>query len=247
MAVDRLPGYRRRIRIEAGEGFVVAQLEDDYHCMSVSLEHDGVVVTAVIPEMHRAPWTTCPGAPAKLVETFAGLALTDVTARRAKQQNCTHLHDLAVLAASHAHDRGGLVYDIVATDPQDGERILEIRRDGQAIMCWVEQGGVLAEPPDLAGRTLMTLRDWIATLPESLREPARLLQWAAIVAHGRTLPPERMNNAREMPPSCFTFQPENVASAERIGETRDFSTSGEVPLGTFGADEIERVRNAGWR
>lgn len=240
---EDLPGYRRTLRVEAGEAAVVALLEDDYHCMSVTLEHDGVRVTAVIPDMNRAPWTTCPGAPAKLVETFAGQLLTDVTARRAKQQNCTHLHDLAVLAAAHARPAGGLTYQIYASDPVDGERILEIRRDGETAMRWVEQDGVLISPEAVAGLTLTTLREWIASLPEAQREPARLLQWASIVAHGRTLPWERMHLTDNMPPSCYTFQPERIADAVRVGKVIDFSGTGAAPpLEHYGAAGIARVR-----
>lgn len=239
---DQLPGYRRKLRVEVGKGAVVAQMEDDYHCMSVTLEHDGERVTAVIPDMRRAPWTTCPGAPAKLVETFAGQLLTDVTARRDKQQNCTHLHDLAVLAAAHAGTVGRFTYDICASDPVEGERILEIQRDGKSVMRWVERDGVLVSPESIAGLTLTTLRDWIATLPEDEREAARLLQWAAIVAHGRTLPWERMYLTDNMPPSCYTFQPERIASTSRVGKIIDFSAAGAAPLDSYGSEEIARVR-----
>lgn len=241
--LDRMPGYRRCLRVKAGGGMVVAQMEDDYHCMSVTLEHDGERVTAIIPDMHRAPWTTCPGAPAILVETFAGLPLKDVTARRDKQANCTHLHDLAVLAAAHAHECGGFTYAIFASDPVDGERVLELRRDGAPLMHWVERDGILVSPDSISGKTLLTLRDWIAALPEAEREAARLLQWASIVAHGRTLPWDRLYLAENMPPNCYGFQPERVASATRIGKIVDFSGAGAGPLDTYGANEISRVRH----
>lgn len=242
-APDRTPGYRRRLRVEAAEGAVVAQLEDDYHCMSVTLEHDGDRVTDVIADMNRAPWTTCPGAPAVLVETFKGLPLADVTARREKQANCTHLHDLAVLGAAHAQERGGFTYAIFASDPVGDERILEIRRDDVPVMLWVERDGVLVSPDAIRGRTLMTLRDWIAELPEAEREAARLLQWASIVAHGRSLPWERLYLAENMPPNCYGFQPERVATATRVGKIIDFSAAGAAPLETYGANEISRVRH----
>jgi len=240
---DRMPGFRRRLRVEAGHGAVVAQMEDDYHCMGVTLEHDGELVTRVIPDMNRAPWTTCPGAVAMLVKTFSDLPLAQVTARRDKQNNCTHLHDLAVLAAAHAHERGSLSYEIFASDPVDGERILEVRRNGAAVMQWVEQKGILVSPEAIIGKTLMTLRDWIAALPEEDREAARLLQWASIVAHGRSLPWERLFLAENMPPNCYSFQPERVGNATRVGKTIDFSALGAGPLETYGTDEISRVRH----
>lgn len=238
--IEDLPGYRRRLRVCAEEGSVTAMLEDDFHCMEVTLRHDGAAVTAIEPVTHRAPWTTCPGAEAKLVETFAGRPLAEVTARREKKANCTHLHDLAVLAAAHAGERGELTYDVLTSDPVGGERELEIRREGQPLLHWLERDGVLAEPAEIAGQTLFSLRDWINALEEPRREAARLLQWAAIVAHGRTIPLERQSNAREIPPNCYTFQPERAAKAIRNGKSFDFSDGSRVPLA-----EIDGKKSAG--
>lgn len=220
----------------------MAQLEDDYHCMSVTLEHDGVTVSKVIPVMHRGPWTTCPGAIAKLEETFIGLPLSAVTARRDKQQNCTHLHDLAVLAAGRALTPGGVVFDVLTSDPVEGRRVLEIRRDGAPLLRWVEEDNVLTAPEEVAGRTLFTLRDWIANLPEDQAQAARMLQWGSIVAHGRGLPRRRLETAKGMPPNCYTFQPERAEQALRVGEVLDFSRGGRAPLEGVGADEIAKVR-----
>jgi hypothetical protein len=239
--IDDLPGYRRRIRVDAVDGAVRAMLEDDFHCMAVTLRHCGGVVTAVEPVMDRAPWTTCPGAAARLVATFAGLPLGEVTARREKRENCTHLHDLAVLAAAHAGQRGGFAYDILAADPVAGERVLELRRDGAVLLCWTEREGVLVAPEAVAGCTLFTLRDRIASLAEAEQEPARLLQWAAMVAHGRLIPMDRQSRAADMPANCFTFQPERAGQAVRVGASVDFSGGSRVPLDQFGASESVRL------
>src|SRR4051812_9802430 len=112
--------------------------------------------------MERAPWTTCPGARDQLVRTFAGQPLAEVTARREKRANCTHLHDLAVLAAVHALDRRPMIYDLFVSDPAEGERLLELCRDGERLLHWRERDGVLTEA---GGVPLTALRDWIATLP----------------------------------------------------------------------------------
>lgn len=229
-----MPGFRRRIIVEARAGAAMAMLEDDIHCLAVVLRHDGHCVTAIEPQYDRLPWTTCPGAQAKLVETFTGAALAEVTARRDKKQNCTHFHDMAVLAAAHAGERGRVVYDIVATDPVAGERLLEIRCNGELQHCWREQQGVLQHPAAVAGQTLFTLRDWIASLTGEAQEAARLLQWAAIVAHGRTMPLESQSLASELPPNCYTFQPERAGGAVRNGLRRDFSDGSEQPLAGFG-------------
>jgi hypothetical protein len=245
MRIDDLPGYRRRIRIEPRAGAVLAMLEDDMHCMAVTLHHAGGIVTAVEPRMERAPWTTCPGARATLVETFAGQPLAAVTARRAKRANCTHLHDLACFAAAHAGDARGLVYDILVSDPRDGECLLELRRDHETLLCWRTHGGLLAEPDEAAGLALPDLREWIKTLPAALREPARALQWAGMVAHGRALSIAEMQAmAPTMPPSCHTFQPERRGIAVHSGDVRDFSDGSAAPLDRTSDAELARLHQS---
>lgn len=237
-AVSDLPGYRRRIRIEPREGLALAMLEDDMHCMAVTLGHDGTTVTAVEAVMERAPWTTCPGARDQLGRTFTGQPLSEVTARREKRANCTHLHDLAVLAAAHAHDGRPTIYDVLASDPVQGERLLELHRDGERVLQWRERDGLLIEP---AGVPLMALRDWIAALPAEQQEPARVLQWAGLVAHGRTIPIEQQSRAADLPPNCYSFQPERAAVAERVGLLRDFNDGSQAPLDGFADRELARV------
>jgi hypothetical protein len=235
-AIDDAPGYRRRIRLVPAAKSILALLEDDIHSMAVRLHHDGTHVTAVEPLLDRMPWTTCPGAAAVLVETFAGLPLREVTQRRARKANCTHLHDLAVLAAAHAHDAHETCFDIAASDPVAGRRELILRRDGVVMLHWSEQDGLLVDPPELAGRSLLTLRDAIAALDAEFVEAARLLQWGAIVAHGRTIPIERQNVAAQMAPNCHTFQPEQAAVAQRVGRIIDFSAEPRMPGDTFGRE-----------
>ncbi|PEQ11840.1 hypothetical protein B2G71_15485 [Novosphingobium sp. PC22D] len=219
-----LPGYRRAVLVEPEPGRVTALLEDDIHCMAVRLDHARGVVTRARAHADRMPWTTCPGAVAKLRETFEGAALSEVTARRDKKANCTHLHDMAVLAAAHAGDAAPLAFAIAASDPRDGVRILEIRRGGRAVHRWIERDGQLVAPPPLAGSSLLTMRDWIASLEGAEQEAARLLQWASLVAHGRTIPAARQSDASAMPPTCYTFQPDRAAHAQRTGVQYDFST-----------------------
>lgn len=240
--IEKMPGFRRRIRVETVEGKVLAMLEDDIHCMAVLLRHDGDHVIAVEPVTERMPWDTCPGAADKLVETFAGLPLAEVNARREKKANCTHLHDLAVLAAAHALDPEGVAYEIFASDPIDGQRILEIRRDGKTVYRWTEMNGQLIDPPSIAGQTLLSLRDWIGTLEGPGQEAARLLQWGALVAHGRTMPIEEQSRAADLPPNCYTFQPERAVHAHRVGQRFDFSDGSRVPLEGFDDRMLSRLK-----
>ena len=46
-AIDSLPGYRRRFIVLPGVDHVRVALEDDIHCMSVTIRHDGTTATAI--------------------------------------------------------------------------------------------------------------------------------------------------------------------------------------------------------
>lgn len=225
-----LPGFRRCFIVTPAPDRVTAVVEDDYHCMAVTLHHDGAAIRSVDAAMHRVPWTTCPGAPSVLAATFTGVALADVARRGEKQANCTHLHDLALLAAAHATDRAPSRYDILVTDPVEGLIVAEIRRDGAPVLRIEHRDDIVTAPAELAGISLFKLRDWIATLDGPTREAARLLQWGAILAHGRAIPLDRQSDASRMPPNCYTFQPERKGEAKRTGRIVDFSAGGNEPL-----------------
>ncbi|HMP57225.1 MAG TPA: DUF2889 domain-containing protein [Novosphingobium sp.] len=240
----RLPGFRRTTRIEPRAGAVAAMMEDDMHAMAVILRHDGQRLLRVEPDQQRAPWNTCPGAEAKLVATFTGLPLGEVSARRERTLNCTHLHDLAVLAAAHAQGRQPVLYEMAVSDPVDACRVLEIRRDGAAVWRWVERDGRFVAPDAIAGRGLFDLRDWIASLPAAEREAARLLQTAGLIAHGRTLPMEQQSDATAIPPNCHTFQPEQARMARRIRAPLDFSGDGPRLLAGLAPGVLARLQAA---
>ena len=237
-----LPGFRRRFIMSPGADCVTAAVEDDYHRLAVTLRHDGAVVTAVESVMERAPWTTCPGAPAVLAATFTGVALTEVAARGQKQLNCTHLHDLAVLAAAHAGDPAPMRYDILACDPINGLVAAEIRRDGATVLRIEHRDDLVTVPAEIAGVSVFKLRGWIETLEGAAREAARLLQWGTILAHGRITPMERQSDASRMPANCYTFQPERKGEARRIGTIIDFSRGLAEPLDHFGGQDFQGVR-----
>lgn len=229
--LDQLPGFRRRFRITPDHGWVQSEVEDDFHCMSVIVRHDGATAVAIEPHVRRAPWSTCPGAEEQLKKTFTGVALSEFVARGEKQANCTHLHDLAMLAAAHAFDGEALIYDILVSDPVDGRRRAEIRRDAQTVLGWTESGFRIVEPAWLAGMTLDNLRTWMASLDLNQQEAVRLLRWANMIANGRIIPLDKQSDATAMPPSCYTFQPSQAAVAKRVGLIRDFSGGLDQPLG----------------
>jgi len=230
-ALDSLPGFRRRFKITPMLGRVTSEVEDDYHCMRVTIIHDGKTATSVEPTLIRAPWTTCPGAVHKLKETFTGVELAAFAERGEKRANCTHLHDLAVLAAAHATDAEPLIYDILVSDPVNGSRMAELRKNGTTVLRWTLVGLEIVEPAELAGITLDKLNPWIASLDPHLQEAGRVFRWGTLIANGRSIPLERQSDAKRMPTgNCYTFQPDKQVVAVRVGEIRDFSKGMAQPL-----------------
>jgi hypothetical protein len=224
--IDDLAGFRRRLTVTPGADRVVSELEDDYHCMGVTIYHDGTFATSVEPVMARAPWSTCPGAIALLKQTFAGIALDKFAARGEKRANCTHLHDLAVQAAAHAFDREPLMYDILVSDPVEGSRSSELRCNGTAVLRWTLTQGRFVEPAELAGIELGNMRNWIESLGPEQQEAARLLRWGTMISDGRSLAVDwtPADGGMTMAGSCYSFQSFRVNEAKRFGEKRDFST-----------------------
>jgi len=235
---DHMPGFRRRIRITPAPGHVLSEVEDDYHHMSVSINHDYEIANTVKAVLVRAPWTTCPGAVDKCEQTFTGVALRAFSERKDKTFNCTHLFDLALLAATHAFANALLVYDVFVSDPIEGVRRATIYHDGVALLSWSDANYRIIEPTVLAGTKLNDMRAWIDSLEPAQQEAARILRWVSMIAHGRTIPMEKQSDASRMPPSCYTFQPERAAVAQRIGKILDFSDGTVQPLDHY----MERVR-----
>lgn len=230
-SIDSVPGFRRRFIVTPAPNRVSCEVEDDYHCMGVTIHHDGKVATKVGAVLQRAPWTTCPGAVAVVEQTFSGVPLDGFAARGEKRSNCTHLHDLAVLAAAHALDSEPFTYDILVSDPIEGRREAQLRRDGRPVLGWVHVNGQIVEPAGLAGIRLDAMRPWIDSLDPAEQEVARLLRWGTILANGRDYTWERDPDPSRLPiGNCYTFQPERIQQAERNGLRLDFSRAGTPPL-----------------
>lgn len=231
---NALPGFHRRIRITPEDRCVKAEVEDDYHHMVVTLRHDGDIAHSVKAEMHRAPWTTCPGAEAKVEQTFVGKPLAHFSVAGGKKKNCTHLYDLAELAAAHANETIVLEYDVRVSDPVEGQCHVELRKNDQPLLSWVESNFVIVAPETLAGTRLDRMNGWIDSLSKELKEPAKIMRWSNMIAHGRRIPMSEQSDATKMPPNCFTFQPEMAEKAQRVGVIYDFSNNSRQPLDPIG-------------
>lgn len=229
--ISEFEGYRRSIRIDSDGGArSFAELEDDIHAFAVALEHDGDSIRGVEVDIRRAPWTTCPGAEQALKRELTDMRLDDVRYLKDRQQQCTHLFNLASWAAAHALVCEHIEYDVLVSDPQDNVRHAEIWRDGKLVLEWDEAKFTLQAPPEIAGRNIFELNDWMKGLSPELQEAARILRWGNVVANGRMRSLAEQSDATKMPPNCYTFQPSRAEFAKRVGKIRDFSFGTEVPF-----------------
>lgn len=227
-----VPAFRRRILIEPSPGVVTAELEDDWHRMVVTLTHRDGVVVEIDSDMTRWPWTTCPGAISRLSQTFTGAALDALARQGERTQNCTHLHDLALFAAAHANEGAPVAYDVTVSDPVEGRRVARLLRNGEPMFVWSQENDRFAAPSSLAGLRLSDLGPWISELDADMREGARILRWAAIMAYGRAMDiPEGLSATTFAGGACYTFQPDQArVSKRRANVPRDLSADGQQPL-----------------
>lgn len=231
MTIDDLPGFRRRFLVTPGLGAVTAALEDDVHRMAVTLHHDGEMIIRVEAQMQRHPWDLCPGAVAKVIADFTGKRLAEAARATDKKANCTHLFDLAELAARHAEADAQVMYEMLVSDPVDGETVSVLRRNGIELLQWEAKDDLVLSPEGPDGLKVIGLRPWIATLSEEVRGEARMLQWASLVTHCRHVPWETQESMRALPGSCFASQPDLHDKCQRIGVHIDFSKPGaRLPL-----------------
>lgn len=233
--------FRRRLHWHATEGCVAVALEDSNHGFRLRLRHDGSRIVAVDAEPVRYPFTTCPEAVVN-VQRVAGLLLNDAGTMRERlpqPDNCTHLIDMALFAAAHAHDVGEeRYYDIAVfdeSDERDGMTQARIGCDGRLVHDWAIRAHVIEAPAELAGKPAMRgFYAWAAqTFADMPLEAAQALQRGYFVAQARrwSYEPIENNPARTdgMPVgACYSYNTGAVERALRIqGSARDYSKSSE--------------------
>lgn len=227
-----VPGCRRRVLVEPEPGRVRASVEDDFHHFIVEIEHRDGVIIDVKTQAPRYPWTTCPEAGRLLADKLCGLDLDAAAALPDPLSHCTHLYDLALIAAAHATEVRPTTFSAFVGDAVDGRRTTELRRDGAIVLDWPLEGDVIAGASALAGRNLRQMRDWLPAEPPEIQEAARILRRTIFIAGGRGLPLDDLGDATfGRMGACFTFHPERASSARRMrGSVRDFTYSGRAPL-----------------
>ena len=241
--------YRRCIVLESGDGEVRGELADDFHHFGVRLVHDGQRVLAAEGEDVRVPWTTCPGAVEPL-RRMQGARISDLILEafghtRAREQ-CTHLHDLACLAVTHAASgEASRRYDISVSDRVDDASEAILLRDGEELLRWRVRGNAVERgtPQSFTGTPLASFA-FLEFLIEMRSEPghdpsvaqaACALQRAIFVSGGRRHQFRAFATAADVAsvvgPACHTFRPSRVSEAKRIrGSGRDFTHAPEKVL-----------------
>jgi Protein of unknown function (DUF2889) len=234
--------FRRRILIAGlhpaeGTARVRAALEDDFHHFRVEVRSAGGVVTAVIGEAIRFPYTMCPSA-AEPLRQLEGMALSSVanavTRRADASGQCTHLFDLAGLAIAAAARRLQRREYRIEVPMRSGDRTQpKLWRDGVLALQWQVNGPVIEGPLPYDHVNLREgLARWALThLSEDDAEAALVLRRATAISIGRT---KRLDDQVHASSTgfCFSQQPVRAQAALRVvGSTWDFTAGGEALCG----------------
>jgi Protein of unknown function (DUF2889). len=218
------PGTRRAQLIVPEPGLVRAWVEDNFHHFEIAIAHDGERVRKLEATAHRWPWMTCPAAGVYLGERMQGARLADLGAVDSPFSHCTHMHDLALLAAAHAHDDAPLLYSSFASDQRQPAQRAELRRNGRLVLSWSVRNDVVTSPDAANGQSLRKLRDWSSSLPPDEAEMARVLRRCIFISGGRIFDYTATPRAAMITASagaCFTFQPERAGTSALTMDMRE--------------------------
>lgn len=229
-----LPLFRRSIRLRAQVGagdavHVRAALEDDFHHFRVELHAQSGIVSAISAQAPRHPYSLCASAVQSL-QRLIGAALPRHAHALGKavdpREQCTHLLDLAGLAAAAAA-RGVLQrrYDIEVPLRQDGRTQARLSRDGVPLLCWDVLDLAITGPDPYTGFDLRQgMARWaLAHLTEDEAEAALVLRRCAAISMGKGKPLDEQVHARATG-RCYAQQAERASQALRqVGSTWDFT------------------------
>jgi hypothetical protein len=151
------------------------------------------------------------------------------------RRNCTHLFDLACLAASHAaFGRGRSRIDIAVPDQVDGCTRATLHRDGELVLDWRIERARIAGPAPFEGVRLRG--DFVAWAESNLdperAEAALALRRGCFIALGRARNLDESPTAESYMPlaagSCHSFTPGIAERALRVpGTSLEFTHAPE--------------------
>lgn len=244
--------FRRAYRFDIGDGTVTGEMADDFHHFALTMAHDGRRVTDIGGEGLRTPWNTCLKAPNALA-ALNGLALQDDPATFIRQSNsrmqCTHLYELAALAASHlVRGAASVTYEAAVPYPLGPEPLgATLTQNGEAVLDWhlvrpdapglpVEQlvrGDMIVAPAPFAGQRVSKLLGWAAeNVDAAMFDAIYILRRAVGISAARVLDLDNPDvdivdlMFRGKTSDCFAFQPENRDYTTRhVGSTLDFTAA----------------------
>jgi len=235
------PGFWRRIRLLPGPGRIAGALEDDMHSFRLRIDHEDDRITGVNAVAVRHPWTACAAAGAHLATELQGETLEKVAAHEPTLE-CTHLFDLAILCAAHAHDTGPSCYDMRVADRIEDRTTATLDLNGIQQVVWQLEGTVIRGPERFAGLDIKRVSKWKHDFPENEAEWSTLLRRAIFVSGARQYETPTNVRASQMGPTrlgvCFNYQMPQAGESTPIFDRRDFS-SGEVePLEGLGVEKL---------
>ncbi|MDP2005367.1 MAG: DUF2889 domain-containing protein [Rubrivivax sp.] len=238
-ATPALPVFRRCIDLHAalrpdGSLRVRAALEDDFHHFRVELVATDGHVTAIQTQAPRHPYSLCPAA-GQQVQGLVGAALSShahaMAQRVDPRQQCTHVLDLAGLAAAQAvRGPGRRRYDISVPLRQQGRTRATLARDGAPLLDWDLQDLDITGPAPYAGMNLRVgLARWaLANLSQDDAEAALVLRRAAAISLGKGVRLDAQVHAH-VTGRCWVQQEERAPQALRqVGSTWDFTARAEA-------------------
>jgi hypothetical protein len=144
------------------------------------------------------------------------------------------MFEMAGLAVTQAaRGTGPRRYDAFVADPAEGRQIAELLCDGERILAWVLEDGVIAEPAEHRGRKPSNFRSrGLAEISPAAAEAILLLRRAVMAAKARGADIDQYPTAADVSPggACFVFRPGVAELARRrYGSVSDFS-AGLGPL-----------------
>jgi hypothetical protein len=216
-------------------GRISLAMEDPVHAFRIDFAHRGGIVTEVSAAWDRHPMSSCVGAPDALQQMVGcplGDSVFDIARHTDSLQQCTHLHDMFCIAATHAcQQRPDCRWDVIIPDARDGRVTATLTRNGKAALTLTLERDyqTIAEPEACRGLSVLKgFMAWVrAHVPAEQQLHYFLMQKALFLSQIQKIDAERLIGQQAMlsgPPTgtCYGSQAVRYAGSIRVGEIRRF-------------------------
>jgi hypothetical protein len=210
-------------------------MEDPVHSFQIDFSHVEGRITGVEARWDRHPLSSCAGAPDALAD-MVGCRLSEsvfeISRHTDASRQCTHLHDMFCIAATHAH-RGlpDCRWDVVVPDAIDGKVTATLLRNGEVVLTLVLEpdGHTIFAPEPCRGLSVLKgFMAWVRRhVPSEQHEQYFLMQKALFLTQIQKIDAESLIGqpaAMSGPPTgtCFGSQAGRYESSTRVGVIRRF-------------------------